>query len=59
MIETFTPKVKEETDSASHKLIRAATKAPVTEDDIPFTTKYQGHKGNGQDKSTARGQDNK
>ena len=39
MIETFTPEDKEETDSAGHKLIRAAIKVPITtEDDIPFTT---------------------
>jgi hypothetical protein len=40
MIETFTPEDNEETDSACHKHIRAATKVPITtEDDIPFTTK--------------------
>jgi len=40
IIETFTHEDKEETDSASHKLIRAATKVPITtEDDILFIKK--------------------
>jgi hypothetical protein len=52
MIETFTQEDKEETYSASHKLITAATKVPITmEDDIPFTTKEIGEAIKGMDKT--------
>jgi len=39
MIETFTPEDKEETHSAGHKLNRAASKVPITTENIPFATK--------------------
>jgi hypothetical protein len=58
MIETFTPEDKEETDSAGHKLIRAATKEPIkTEDDIPFTTKEIREAIKGMDNTKAPGED--
>jgi hypothetical protein len=58
MIETFTPEDKEETDSACHKLIRAATKVPITtEDDIPFTTIEIQQAIKGMDKTKAPGED--
>jgi hypothetical protein len=57
MIETFTPEDKGETDSAGHKLIRAATKAPITEDDIPFTTKEIREAIKGMDKTKALRED--
>jgi hypothetical protein len=58
MIETFTPEDNEETDSACHKHIRAATKVPITtEDDIPFTTKEIREAIKGIDKTKAPGED--
>jgi hypothetical protein len=58
MIETFTPEDKEETDSVSHKLIRAATKVPITtEDGIPFTTKEIREAIKGMNKTKAPGED--
>jgi hypothetical protein len=58
MIETFTPVYREETDSAGHKIIRAATKEPITtEDDIPFTTEEIREAIKGMDKTKAPGQD--
>ena len=58
MIETFTPKDKEQTDSAVHKLVIAGTKAPITtEDDIPFTTKQIREAIKEMDKKKAPGED--
>ena len=58
MIENFTPEDKEETDSASHELIRVETKAPITtEDDILFTTKEIREAIKGMDKTKALGED--
>ena len=58
MIETFTPEGKEETDSAYHKLIRAATKVPITtEDNLPFTSIEIQEAIKGMDKTKAQGQD--
>jgi hypothetical protein len=54
---TYTRQDKEETDSAGHKLIRAATKAPITEDDIPFTTKEIQEEIKGMDKTKAPRED--
>ena len=56
MIETFTPEDKEETDSAGHKLIRAAIKIPITVDDIPFTTNEMREAKKGMDKKKSPGE---
>ena len=58
MIWAFTPEDKEETDSAYHKLITAATKVLITmEDDLPFTSIEIQEAIKGMDKTKALGEE--
>jgi len=59
MIKIFTLEDKKETDIAVYKLIRAATRVPITAEDIPFTTKEIREAKKGLDKTKASGEDGK